>query len=217
MKRGPGCDGCVSRARRTQLMHAAKPRGPVPPTLGSSSQAMICGRRWLQSPVHRGARHKPKTIAQGVPGCFGVPVVLPPCFLLHGAHGCFERPALPVPSLFRGTKLMHNSGKSCRENAKARQLLRSRRVGKGALAPCPPFTHGTRNGGLASPTLVELRRTPSLSPPYASGVCCSGSAQVACQAHTHLIRRNISPLAKARPTGQEIIREAQKKRQRRTS
>src|SRR5690242_1458621 len=29
--------------------------------------------------------------------------------------------------------------------------------------------------------------------------------------HTHLTRRNISPLAKARPTGQEIIRKEQKK------
>jgi hypothetical protein len=28
------------------------------------------------------------------------PVVLPPCFLLHGTHGCNQHPAFPVPSDF---------------------------------------------------------------------------------------------------------------------
>src|ERR1700759_5355590 len=29
------------------------------------------------------------------------PVVLPPCFLLHGTHGCNRRPAFPAPSSLR--------------------------------------------------------------------------------------------------------------------
>src|SRR5215510_283044 len=28
------------------------------------------------------------------------PVVLPPCFLLHGTHGCNRHPAFPAPSVF---------------------------------------------------------------------------------------------------------------------
>jgi hypothetical protein len=32
--------------------------------------------------------------------CSGSPVVLPPCFLLHGAHGCNRHPAFPAPSAF---------------------------------------------------------------------------------------------------------------------
>src|SRR5262249_51448828 len=49
--------------------------GPDAPTLASSSQNN-CGRRWLSSPAHRGDHEvSRKTIVQGMPDCFGVPVV----------------------------------------------------------------------------------------------------------------------------------------------
>ena len=41
-----------------------------------------------------------------------------------------------------------------------------RRVGKGALAPCPPFNTLLEMVGTLPPPLVELRRTSPLCPPY---------------------------------------------------
>jgi hypothetical protein len=89
-------------------------------------------RRWNQPPGQEPggmAANKP-----GTPGrsrisrkplrresrrCSGSPVVPPPCFLLHGAHGCNRHPAFPAPSDLVRDMNRHNSGKSCRENEAA--------------------------------------------------------------------------------------------------
>jgi hypothetical protein len=55
------------RARRAWLTRTAKSYGPDIPTLVSSGQ-VICSRRWLSSPVHRGEYEgNRKTIARGKP------------------------------------------------------------------------------------------------------------------------------------------------------
>jgi hypothetical protein len=41
-------------------------------------------------------------------------------FVARKAAGAFVHPAFPAPSDFSGSDVMHNSGKSCRENAVAR-------------------------------------------------------------------------------------------------
>jgi|SRR5579863_645587 len=54
------------------------------------------------------ARRKPlKPFAQGVPECFGEPVVTYSCgfFIPTRGYGCDEHPAFPAPSAFRGTLL----------------------------------------------------------------------------------------------------------------
>src|SRR5439155_2277434 len=45
------------------------------------------------------------------------------------------------------------------------QQVRTCRVGKGALAPCPPFSPGLKMVGTLPPSLFELRRAKSLCPP----------------------------------------------------
>ena len=46
------------------------------------------------------------------------PVVLPPCFLLHGIHGCNRHPAFPAPSVFERDKNGGQTSGACRrENA----------------------------------------------------------------------------------------------------
>ena len=100
--------------RRMLPGRSAKSCGPDSPTLGSSlaRQAMSAltgltrraGRRWLESPVHRGERaDRPLTpIAQGRPECFGGPVVTNACAFYHRTrgYGCAKHPAFPAPSLF---------------------------------------------------------------------------------------------------------------------
>jgi hypothetical protein len=56
---GAGCDGLSElqrafRERTNSSGRTAKSCGPGIPTLMPSSRAMICGRRWPKSPVHRG-------------------------------------------------------------------------------------------------------------------------------------------------------------------
>src|SRR6202000_2656675 len=81
------------------------------------------------------------------------PVVLPPCFLLHGTHGCDRHPAFPAPScLVRGCKITQSSGTPCREDVglclqgclKCEPLISQLVIASGATCP---------------PSLFELRRT----------------------------------------------------------
>ncbi len=97
------------RMRRSASRRTAKPCGPGLPTLRSSSATRFAERRGLSSPVPRGERGISRsTIVQGMPDCFGVPVVTtrvlstfvreaagatntrhslrPPCF--RGCDGC---------------------------------------------------------------------------------------------------------------------------------
>jgi hypothetical protein len=93
----------------------AKACGPDLPTLGSSfsREATVA-----KKPGHRGERAISRnTIAQGRPACFGVPVVILVCFLrilpCTRGCGCDVHPAFPAPSVFRGTRMMQNSGIIC--------------------------------------------------------------------------------------------------------
>ena len=75
------------------------------PDAGVKSAVMLAhrGRRWWQEkPGHQGEHEisrKPSRRESRV--CSGSPVALPPCFLLHGAHGCNRHPAFPAPSVSR--------------------------------------------------------------------------------------------------------------------
>jgi hypothetical protein len=63
-----------------RLPRSAKACGPGTPTLVPSLRMMICRRRGLSSPVPRGERAiSCNTIVQGMPACFGVPVVTAAC------------------------------------------------------------------------------------------------------------------------------------------
>jgi hypothetical protein len=87
------------RAKRT-----AKSCGPDAPTLASSFAGSIPAQATVaKKPGHRGEREgSRKTIAQGVPDCFGVPVVTNSCvFCFHTRGcGCGLHPAFPAPSVF---------------------------------------------------------------------------------------------------------------------
>jgi len=85
----------------------AKPCGPDTPTLVSSlAGGNPARRRRLTSPDSGESAEQPlKPLRRESRRCSGSPVVLPPCFLLHGAHGCNRHPAFPAPSLIEGRSL----------------------------------------------------------------------------------------------------------------
>jgi hypothetical protein len=64
--RGAGCDGRGRAARRAAQSRTVKPRGPVPPTLGSSEWNPFATEAIKPGTPGR-ARSSRKTIAQGVP------------------------------------------------------------------------------------------------------------------------------------------------------
>src|SRR5262245_51022993 len=58
-------------------------------------------RRWQESPVTGKSTKETVTPSRRESRTAPVePVVLPPCFLLHGTHGCNQHPAFPAPSIF---------------------------------------------------------------------------------------------------------------------
>jgi hypothetical protein len=58
-------------------------------------------RRWQESPVTGKSTKETVTPSRRESRNAPVePVVLPPCFLLHGTHGCSQHPAFPAPSVF---------------------------------------------------------------------------------------------------------------------
>src|ERR1700749_1965595 len=83
---------------------------------------------------HRGEREgNRKTIAQGKPDDPVEPVVLPPCFLLHGTHGCNRHPAFLLPSNFKRAVCCSKTRARCAgENAGARRCCEGKRI-----APSP--------------------------------------------------------------------------------
>jgi hypothetical protein len=127
----------------SQRSRTVKSCGPGPPTLGSSLREMTRGRRWLKRPEHRGDHEAAvKTIARGKPDRSGwscgdyagvdfYPFPTPGC-------GCNRHPAFPAPSdFFEGRQIRHHPGEIAPRECGG--VFRSkRRVGKGALAPCPP-------------------------------------------------------------------------------
>src|ERR1700749_1459309 len=65
------------------------------------------------------ARSSRKTIAQGVPGDFGVPVLASRAFVFFGTQGsgCVVHPAFPAPSIFEGHRIARLGRKSRRGDA----------------------------------------------------------------------------------------------------
>src|SRR5262245_59482800 len=110
------------------VKRTAKPRGPDPPTLGSSLQDGDVGPNGpdttqatvARKPGHRGERGvSRKPIAQGMPDCFGEPVVTNSCafYVAHEAAGASITRHSLRPLIIRGTTMVQNSGDACRENA----------------------------------------------------------------------------------------------------
>src|SRR3954452_7832034 len=84
--------------RRPVLLRTAKSCGPDAPTLASSLARRIAGRGWQESPVTRESmKETVKTIAQGVPGETGEPVVTTlVCFSLsHARLRVHRAPGIP--------------------------------------------------------------------------------------------------------------------------
>jgi hypothetical protein len=101
------------------LKRTAKACGPVPPMLGSSLKAKAFARRRQPKPGLRGERAISRsTIVQGMPDCFGGPVVtILVCFHLSHTRPWVRliHPAFPAPSVVEGQR--HNSGETRRESA----------------------------------------------------------------------------------------------------
>jgi hypothetical protein len=118
-----GCDGCVG-ARDEALRCIRQNRVVLTPrrwrqvSLGFSREATVA-----KEPGHRGEREiSRQTIAQGMPGATGVPVVSNSCafYIAHEAAGAsFARHSLRPPNLSRAL-LGKTRAKSCRGNANAR-------------------------------------------------------------------------------------------------
>ena len=88
------------------LLRTAKSCGPGTPTLVSSFAEVFREATVAKEPGHRGERGVTvKTNAQGMSGCFGVPVVTiaRALFCCVRGCGCIVHPAFPAPSIFRGT------------------------------------------------------------------------------------------------------------------
>src|SRR6266576_2700223 len=104
------------------LKRTAKSCGPDAPTLVSSWRVNR-KRRWQPSMVTgESTKETVKTIAQGMPGFSGVPVVtMLVCFILFRTRGCgcIERPAFPAPSDFRGQAFMANLARNPRRDREA--------------------------------------------------------------------------------------------------
>src|SRR5215831_7937018 len=80
------------------------------PDAGAKLVEMICGRRWQESPVTGKSTKETVTPSRRESRNAPVePVVLPPCFLLHGTHGCNQHPAFPAPSLQYGGETKHKA------------------------------------------------------------------------------------------------------------
>src|SRR5689334_24911452 len=80
----PGADGEIAWSWR--------------PDAGVNPRVKSPGGRWLKSPVHRGEREISRTtIAQGMPECFGVPVVtcLRAFLCCTQGCGCDRAPGIP--------------------------------------------------------------------------------------------------------------------------
>src|SRR5436853_4282538 len=79
-------------------MRTAKSCGPDAPTLASSRQVVTCRRQWQTSPVTGEiTKETVKTIARGMPGCSGEPVVTTSCafYFLHARLRVHRAPGIP--------------------------------------------------------------------------------------------------------------------------
>jgi hypothetical protein len=127
--------GCKMRWTLTYREASGKPAdGEIVWSRPPDAEVKPCGRsarrRWLKSPVHRGEHeiHR-KTIAQGMPDRFGVPVVTCLRAFLCCMQGCGCVRASGIPCALcslGGTTMVHHSGISCRGNPDSRLTGRHR-------------------------------------------------------------------------------------------
>jgi hypothetical protein len=75
------------------------------------------------------------------------PVVLPPCFLLHGTHGCDRHPAFPAPSVFQ-------------EGSRSRKTQAFYAVRCGPMPPCCLSDTGRDRRGLSLGKNLTWREHP---------------------------------------------------------
>ena len=123
-----GCGGRGDVSARVSAptkasVRTAKACGPGPPMLGLSLRVMTFRRRRQSKPGLRGEHViSVNTIAQGM-SVVSAALSLLACakctFFARKARGCGLHPAFPAPSFFRGRRMMHHSGISCRENMEA--------------------------------------------------------------------------------------------------
>jgi hypothetical protein len=93
-----------------RVKRTAKSCGPDASTLAFKLTRVISQATVTTKPDHRGERGiSRKTIARGMPDCFGEPVVTNSYAFLFCMRGCgrIERPAFPAPSEFR--MALHNA------------------------------------------------------------------------------------------------------------
>jgi hypothetical protein len=101
-RRGAGCDGCSSVLRRRAQFAYGKIVWSRSPDAGIKRVDFFSRATVAIKPGHRGERViSRKTIAQGRPECFGVPVfarVLSALISRTRGCGCDVHPAFPAPS-----------------------------------------------------------------------------------------------------------------------
>src|SRR6185312_15870520 len=134
--------------RRVRPKRTAKPRGPVPPTLGASPETMIFRRRRLSSPVLRGDRGISRnTIARGMPVDPAEPVVTAACvFCCRRAMGEAITRHSPRPPFHEGHQRGITRARSRRGNAESRRSLLSSRASEQGERDPRPITTGRRFG-----------------------------------------------------------------------
>src|SRR5437763_16648359 len=109
------------------LLRTAKSCGPGTPTLVSSFAEVFREATVAKEPGHRGEHEVTvKTNAQGMSGCFGVPVVttLVRFFCCVRGCGCIVHPAFPAPAIFLGRMDRTQLGRQPR-----REVAQARRRG----------------------------------------------------------------------------------------
>jgi hypothetical protein len=102
-----GCDGRNGSLDVAMSMRTAKACGPGTPGLVPSlrDKSLAGDGDYKVTDTGESAQISVKTVAQGRPDCFGVPVVnLLVCSLFHSMRGCgcTKHPAFPAPSVFEG-------------------------------------------------------------------------------------------------------------------
>jgi hypothetical protein len=111
------------------------------------------------------ARYKPSNHCAGNVGCPPLNLYARVRFLFPFCtrdRGCSAHPAFPAPSDFKARNVSANLGRTApreRESAFVISGGRIRRVGKGALAPCPPC-HQSKGGGHAEPVIGRAFARP---------------------------------------------------------
>ncbi len=122
-----GCDGrCGARDERAEA-YGEIVRSRSPDAGIKSCGAMRKATAANKPGTPRRSRISRKTIARGMPDCFGCPVVA--CvrrvhtFFARKARGCGQHPVFPAPSDLSRAMLQYHSGISCRGNAQSRPSL----------------------------------------------------------------------------------------------